>query len=199
MKRRSLLVVVALLCLASLMAAMAFTSATIINAAELKISTTDRSLISLEANTPWSWQDTTGAKDRTVVVKDGELFIQLGKGIDRNPSAPYFWGLQPNSEYQWNPLFTLRNKSAEKVKITLSVTEDLKQYITFGTCGQSNTLNPTWGVQGENFVIDNVPPETGSGMQNIRNICVKVNIPSIANFTPEQINASIVVDAVAIK
>lgn len=197
--KKSLLVVIALLCMASLMAAMAYNTAIVTNAAELKIVNTNDALLTLEANTPWSWQDKTGAKDHTVVVKDGELYIQFGKGIDRDPSKPAFLGLQPNSEYQWNPLFTLRNKSAETIKVTVSANGDLANYVTFGTCGQSTVNNPTWGTKGQPLVIDRIDPETNSGMQNIRNICVKINIQSKTEFTPELISESIVVEALAIK
>lgn len=199
MKKRSLLVVIALLCMASLMASMAYTTAKVTNVAELKVTNTNSALLTLEANTPWSWQDTTGAKDKTVVVKDGELYIQLGKGIAGGNGSPQIYGLQPNSEYQWNPLFTLRNKSAETIKVKISATGELAQYITFGTCGQSSVNDPTWGTQGQSFEIAKLSPETNSGMQNIRNICIKVNIPSKVNFTPEQINESIIVESFAIQ
>ena len=196
--KKSLLLVVILLTVASLMAAMAYTRAAVTNSAELKIVNTNKALVTLEDHTPWSWEDKAGAKDRTVVVKDGELFIQFGKGVDRDGKTPVFYGLQPNSVYEWNPLFTLRNKSAETIRVTVRATGELAQYITFGTCGQSTRLSPNWGKQGEPLVIENIPKEANSGMQNIRNICVKISVPSKVDFTPKQINESIIVEAVAV-
>lgn len=197
--KKSLLSVVFLLATSSAMAAMSYNHATVESASELKVVNTNEALLTLEANTPWSWQDTTGAKDKTAIVKDGELSFQLGKGVDRDGTTEKFYGLQPNSEYQWNPLFTLRNKSAETIQVTLSATGPYAQYITFGTVGQSSVDNPTWGEKGEAFVIDRVTKETNSGMQNIRNIAVKINIPSGHAVSQAAIMGAIVVDSKAIK
>lgn len=196
--KKSLLAVVFLLATSSMMAAMSYNQASVESASELKVVNTNDALLTLEANTPWSWQDTTGAKDNTAVVKNGELFFQLGKGVDRDGTTEKFYGLQPNSEYQWNPLFTLRNKSAETIKVTISASGPYAQYITFGTVGQSTVDNPTWGTKGNAFVIDRVTKESGSGMQNIRNIAVKINIPSGHVVSQTAIMGAIVVESEAI-
>lgn len=194
--KKGLLMVVFLLAISSVMAAMSYNKATVTSASELKVVNTNQALLTLEANTPWSWQDTVGAKDLTAVVKNGELFFQFGKGINGGTGAAEFYGLQPNSEYQWNPLFTLRNKSAETIKVSLSATGDYAQYITFGTVGQGGT--PVWGTKGQPLVIDKVTKETGSGMQNIRNIAVKISLPSGVTVSQTTLLGSIVVGSEAV-
>lgn len=193
--KKGLLVVVVLLAMASFMASMAYNSAKVTNAAQLKVVNTNQALLSLEENTPWSWQSTVGAKDKTVVVKDGELFIQFGKGVDRDGTTAQFYGLQPNSEYVWNPLFTLRNKSAETIKVTVRAEGPFAQYLTFGTTGQNAT--PTWGTKGQSLVIDNISKEINSGMQNIRNIAVKIEIPSGHAVSQTETLGSIIVESEA--
>jgi hypothetical protein len=194
-RKKGLFAVVAALAISSVMAAMAYNSATVTNNTELKIVNTNKALLTLEANTPWSWQSTVGAKDNTVVVKDGELFVQFGKGVDRDGSTPRFYGLQPNSQYVWNPLFTLRNKSAETITVTVSATGTYAQYMTFGTMSQGG--QPTWGTKGEPLTVANIPKETNSGMQNIRNIAVKIDLPSGVTVSDDILKGSIVVNSVA--
>ncbi|WP_308637217.1 hypothetical protein [Paenibacillus silvisoli] len=198
MKKR-LLVVVFLLAISSAMAAMSYNKATVTNAAQLKVVNTNQALLTLEANTPWSWQSTVGAKDQTAVMQNGELFFQFGKGIDGGTGNPVFYGLQPNSEYQWTPLFTLRNKSAETINVTVSATGPFAPYITFGTASQAEAQanSATWGTQGASLTVNNIPKETSSGMQNIRNIAVKINIPSGAAISPDALLGSIVVQSSA--
>jgi hypothetical protein len=197
--KKGLIIVIALLAVASLMAAMAYNSATVTNAAQLKVVSTNKALLTLEPNTPWSWQSTVGAKDKTATVKDGELFFEFGKGVDRDGSTPVFYGLQPNSEYQWNPLFTMRNKSAETIDVTIEATGPFAEFITFGTCGQGNQNNPSWGTIGQPLNIGRVPRETGSGMQNIRNICVKIQVPSGHDLSNTPLDGTILVKALAVE
>ncbi len=196
MKKKGLLMVIVLLAMASFMAAMAYSSAKVTNAAQLKVVNTDQALLTLEDHSPWSWQSTVGSKDKTVVVKDGELFFQFGKGINGGTGAAQFYGLQPNSEYTWNYLFTIRNKSAETLKLTVRLDGPFAQYITLGTTtGQGSGAN--WGTKGQPLVIDTVPPETRSGMQNIRNIALKIEIPSGHPVSATELLGSIIVEAEA--
>lgn len=198
--KKSLLSVVFLLATSSAMAAMSYNQASVESASELKVVSTDQALISLEANTPWSWQSTVGAKDKTTVVKDGELTFQFGKGVDRDGSTAKFYGLQPNSEYEWNPLFTLRNKSAETVKITVRAEGQYKDLISFASVSQAQAQSGdfTWGVQGDNLIIPKVTKESNSGMQNIRNIAVKITVPSGHTISQEELMGSIIVESEAI-
>jgi hypothetical protein len=195
--KKGLLMVVFLLAISSVMAAMSYNKAAVTNASQLKVVNTNQALLTLEANTPWSWQSTVGAKDQTAVMKDGELFFQFGKGINGGSGAPEFYGLQPNSEYQWNPLFTLRNKSAETIKVTISATGPYADLITFGTVGQGGS--PAWGTQGDALVINKVSKEISSGMQNIRNIAVRINVPSGETVSAATLLGSIIVESEAVE
>lgn len=194
--KKGLLMVVLLLAISSVMAAMSYNKATVTNAAELKIVNTDKALVTLQADAPWSWENKVGAKDKTTVMKDGELFFQFGKGINGGTGAAEFHGLQPNSQYQWNHVFTIRNKSAETVKITVRAKGELAKYVTFGSGTRSNT-EPAWGTKGQAYVFDNVGPEIKSGMQNIKSVAVKINIPSGVNISPQDVLGSIVVETEA--
>ncbi|WP_423800231.1 hypothetical protein [Neobacillus sp. SAB-20_R2A] len=194
--KRGLLMVVLLLAISSVMAAMSYNKATVTNAAELKIVNTDQALVTLQADAPWSWENKIGAKDKTTVMRNGELFFQFGKGINGGNGQEEFHGLQPNSVYQWNHVFTLRNKSAETVKVTVRATGEYKQYITFGS-GTRNTSEPVWGTKGQSLVFDNVGPEVKSGMQNVRSVAVKISLPSGVQVSNKELLGSIVVESEA--
>lgn len=197
--KKGLLMVVFLLAISSVMAAMSYNKASVTNASELKVVNSNQALLSLEVDSPWSWQTTVGAKDKTAVLKDGELFFQFGKGINGGTGAEMFYGLQPNSVYEWSPLFTLRNKSAETIKVTVRAEGPYAQYITFGTASNpAGGLAPVWGVQGQPLVITPITKETSSGMQNIRNIAVKISIPSGHAVSTTELMGSIIVESEAV-
>ncbi|HEY2422230.1 MAG TPA: hypothetical protein VGI04_12470 [Neobacillus sp.] len=197
--KKGLLMVVFLLAISSVMAAMSYNKATVTNASELKIVNTNQALVTLSADAPWSWENTIGSKDQTAVMKDGELFFQFGKGINGGTGAAEFHGLQPNSEYQWNHVFTIRNKSAETVKLTVKVVGPYAQYITLGTSNNPRAnQSPAWGVQGQPLVFDKVLKETGSGMQNIRSVAAKITLPSGASISQTALQGSIVVESEAV-
>ncbi|QBP41865.1 hypothetical protein [Paenisporosarcina antarctica] len=195
--KKGLLIVVFLLVMSSVMASMSNNMATVVSATDLKVVNTNEALLTLDANTPWSWQSIVGAKDKTAIVKDGEIYFQFGMGVDRDSSTAKFYGLEPNSEYQWNPLFTVRNKSAETIKVTVRAKGPYAKYMTFGTVSQSTVSNPAWGTRGDALVIDKVSKESGSGMQNIRNIAVKINIPNGQAGSQEVLMGSIIVESEA--
>lgn len=197
--KKGLLLVVFLLAMSSVMAAMSYNKATVTSASELKVVNTDEALLTLEADTPWSWENKIGSKDKTVVVKDGELLFQFGKGVDRDGSTSKFYGLQPSSVYEWNSLFTVRNKSAETVKVTIKATGDYAQYITFGVASnpRANTA-PVWGTKGDSLVFEKVTKESGSGMQNIRTIAVKIDVPKGHKVSPTALLGSIIVESEAV-
>ncbi|MEH7255250.1 hypothetical protein V7111_24390, partial [Neobacillus niacini] len=193
--KKGLLLVVLLLAISSVMAAMSYNKASVTNASELKIVNTNSALVTLQADAPWSWENKIGTKDNTTIMKDGELFFQFGKGINGGTGAAEFHGLQPNSVYQWNHVFTIRNMSAETVKMTVKADGDLAKYITFGVSHNPRTgSEPTWGTQGQALEFDNVTPEKNSGQTNIRNVAVKINIPSGANVSAAKVLGSIIVD-----
>ena len=195
MRRVSILVIVCLLALSGMMAAMAYSNATVTNTGTLTIANTNTALVALSPNPAWSWENKVGIKDGTAYVENGELKFDFGKGALGKP-----WGLQPNSVYEWIPLFELRNMSKEKIKVTVKAEGDFAQYITLGSCGQGQaTGTPAtadWLNQGEalTFVID--PIKNQGDMWHIRNIAVKVCIPSGVDLGP--ISGSIIVEANAI-
>lgn len=191
--KKSLLVVIVLLCMASLMAAMAYNSAKVTSAAELKIVNTNQAILALEPNGHFNWgTNMAGTKDKTVVVKDGELFFQIGKGV-----LDQFRGLQPNSEYVWKSLFTLRNLSNETINVTVRAEGDFAQYITFGSGSQNGVRE--WGEQGQPYTFNNIKPMKAQGdMWIIRNVAVKVSIPSGVKISPQAIVGSIIVESESI-
>lgn len=121
MKKRSLLIVVALLCMASLMAAMAYSTATITNKADLSIVNTSDALLQLYV------KDTSkvGLKDGAAYYDKGNLKFNFDKGLKGNE-----FGLQKNSEYVWfneeegnyYGLFWVYNKSNENLNLNLKAT-----------------------------------------------------------------------------
>lgn len=203
MRKVGIVLIVCLLAVAGIMAAMAYSNATVTNAAQLSIVNTNEALLKLSPNPAWSWTKPPGNKDSTAYIENGELRFNFGKGLNGNQ-----YGLQPNSVYEWIPLFEMRNMSKEKVRVTVTATDDLAKYITLGTCNQGQAIGggspvpghkavANWKNEGETITFD-IPPESNSGMQNIKNIAVKINIPSRDNFSPEIVKASIVVEAIAL-
>lgn len=192
--KKSLLTVAFLLATSSMMAAMSYNQATVESAAELKVVNTNKALLSLETRATWDWENPAGNKDKTSDIKDGQMFIDFGKGLEGN------FGLQPNSEYQWNPLFVVRNKSAETIKATISAEGDYAQYITFGLAKNPKSANPLpeWGIQGQPLVLDDIAIGDLDGMRNIRSIAVKINLPSNVVVSETKLLGSIIVNSEAL-
>lgn len=121
MKRRSLLVVIALLAMASIMASMAYSTAKVTNTADLTVVNTSDALLQLKT------KDITkvGLKDGAATIVDGNLVFNFDKGIGGKT-----FGLQKNSEYEWfndvtgnyYGLFWVYNQSNENIKLNLKAT-----------------------------------------------------------------------------
>lgn len=111
--RKGLMLVVVLLAVASLMAAMAYNTATITNKGDIKVTCTDEALLSLIPN------NGVGNQDETADIEDGNLNIQFGRGNNPSFGGDQNYGLQKNSVYVWDNLFIARNKSAETIKVSL--------------------------------------------------------------------------------
>ncbi|HHY06473.1 MAG TPA: hypothetical protein GX532_05800 [Clostridia bacterium] len=109
MKKKGLVLVIALLCMASLMAAMAYTSAEVQAGYTVSVVNTDKALLALIPNTD---------KDGTAYIdKDGNLVLDFGRiGNEGNLS-----GLQPGSTYEWRGLVDVQNNSQNKIEVDLSV------------------------------------------------------------------------------
>lgn len=119
MKRRGVLLVVALFAVASLMGAMAYNTAQVNSPAALSVVATDQALLSL---CPLGG---LGNLDQTAEVQeDGRLLFQFGRGNNPWFGGDKMYGLQPGSTYTWwqggasnTGLFSIRNKSAETIKL----------------------------------------------------------------------------------
>lgn len=183
--KKGLLMVIVLLSMASFMAAMAYSSATITNAAKLKVVNTNDALLALE-NTA-SWSSTVGFKDKTVKIVNGELFFQFGNGVN-NSGGEQFHGLQPNSTYEWNYLFTVKNKSAETINVKISLDGPLAQYITLGVTRGEGT-GAYWIGKSAPLELNNI---TSNGLKNI---ALKIDMPQNSSFTASEILGSIIVEA----
>jgi len=161
----------------------------------LTIANTNSALVALSPNPAWSWQNKVGIKDGTAYVENGELKFDFGKGALDKPR-----GLQPNSVYEWIPLFELRNMSKEKIKVTVKVEGDFAQYITLGTCSQDQaTGTPAtadWLNQGEALTFEINPMNAQGDMWIIRNVAVKISVPSGVDLG--KVSGSIIVEANAI-
>jgi hypothetical protein len=112
--KKGLLLVIVLLCVAGLMAAMAYTSATVTNASTITVTNTNAALLALipQLNTAVGNQDGTASIDA-----NGKLFFNFAKGF-----GGATFGLQRSSTYEWHSLFSAKNNSEET--IALKVKQD---------------------------------------------------------------------------
>jgi hypothetical protein len=106
MKKKGLALVVVLLCMASLLAAMAYTSAEVKASYTIKVTDSASSILALNFDSSVAAGECTG-----VVDTDGKLRITFGKDN---------CGLQPCSTYKWDGLVTLTNKSTKPIKVTVT-------------------------------------------------------------------------------
>ncbi|MGI6113833.1 MAG: hypothetical protein ACOYEJ_06895 [Mahellales bacterium] len=126
--RKGLILVVVLLCVASLMAAMAYTTAEVNNPATMSIVNSNEALLRM-----YPWSGRTGTKDATCFIgDDGVMHFNFGAGYgDAKGQASY--GFQPDSVYKWGQLFRVYNMSNDKVQFTIE--NDGLKYITVATHG----------------------------------------------------------------
>lgn len=114
--RKGLMLVVVLLAVASMMAAMAYTSATVRSDMSVTIADTDSSLLAL----------IKGDHNATTYVAVGHkslakvLNIDLSKGYDNGA-----FGLQADSIYTWEDLFKVKNNSENAVNVTIKLVSAL--------------------------------------------------------------------------
>ena len=113
--KKSLLVVIALLAMASLMAAMAFTSASLRNTAAFTVKNTNEALLAIEAgNHNAAGYSTNG---RT----SNHLVIDWAKGFENES-----FGVQKGSLYIWEKLFKVTNNSENSVLVKIKIPFDSK-------------------------------------------------------------------------
>jgi peroxiredoxin family protein len=119
MKKKGLVLVIALLCMASLMAAMAYTSAEVKAGYTVRVVNTNEALLALIPND----KDADGT---AYVDGNGNLVLDFGRiGNEGN-----FSGLQPGSTYEWQELVTLKNNSQNKIQVNLTVDGEATEYLT---------------------------------------------------------------------
>lgn len=106
--KKSLLLVVSLLAIASLMAAMAYSNANVTNATTMEVVNTNEALLALEPS------DMKGNADENAYVDGGVLKFDFSKGLNGQS-----FGLQPNSHYHWDPLFKVTNNSNETIDFAI--------------------------------------------------------------------------------
>ncbi|MGI6604959.1 MAG: hypothetical protein ACOX2S_08005 [bacterium] len=113
--KKGVLVVVALLAIASVMAAMAYTSAQVRNDMNLKLVDTTEALLALTAgNHEAAYYKGYGADNYTQV-----LAIDLSRGLNGEE-----FGVQPFSTYIWNELFNVKNNSENAVMVKIRTEPD---------------------------------------------------------------------------
>ena len=152
--RKGLIIVVALLAMASVMAAMAYNSATVTSAQTLKVTSTDKALLSLVPKPV----NKIGNKDVTAYVhNDGTLHFNFGASGLRKEGFP---GLQPGSTYTWDDLFAIHNRSAENLRVTVNVTGRLGNYITIYSDNEHKAVYDASGPRTFNVSSDSQHPLT---------------------------------------
>ena len=131
MRKVGILVIIGLLAITGVMAAMAYNEAVVTNDATMIVENTSESLLALQL------RDTEeGNQDGAAWIgEDGRLYFDFSKGYqyyERNQ-----WGFQPGSTYTWDALFTVKNKSTERIVTTIDV-EDMPyisiSYVHGGAC-----------------------------------------------------------------
>jgi hypothetical protein len=161
MKRRSLLIVVALLCMASLMAAMAFTSASVTSDAKFTVANSDEALLALVPGEHAAAEIGGGHPSNAQ-----RLVINWDKGVDGED-----FGIQPYSTYLWEDLFAVRNNSENPIHVEVYLDPDLAPVNVF--FAQTRVADRWANVANEPLEFDlqpggeewiNTKFESGSGM-----------------------------------
>lgn len=182
--KKGILLVVALLALSTVMAAFAFSSATIDSGASLTVKASDESLIAL---IPADINE-VGSKDGAATIVDGELAIDLAKGLNGGK-----FGVQGDSTYNWDHLFSVKNNSNETIEFTITKDGwgfDTKANIYLGAFDNGvkkefyNRSNHKSGVVvlspgEESIVYLNIETEKGAKMQE-RPATLTVNATAVA-------------------
>ena len=113
MRRYGLLLMVLVLATASLLAAAAYNTAVVTNAASMTVVETDDALLALTPGTDG---------DQTARIINGQLVINFDRGmVGAYPTVLGNRGLQPNSVYTWNDLFTVRGRSNNVLKYKIDL------------------------------------------------------------------------------
>lgn len=121
MKKKGLLLVVALLALSGLMAAMAYSTAVVKNGSQIVINNTNKALLEISS------AGNGAINDGTVQIVDGEAVFNFGRGKDGK-----MFGFQPNSVYFYEYFMHVKNNTANPVEVEISL-ENFGAYAQFIT------------------------------------------------------------------
>ena len=110
MKRKGILLIVALFAVASLMAAMAYSNVLVDNDTNLTVVSTDNALLRISP---------LDDADGTAFIENGRLKINFNKGTSEAQ------GLQPGSEYTWNRLFLVSNHSNNTYNLRVKLLDNI--------------------------------------------------------------------------
>lgn len=174
MKKQGLLLVVALLALAGLMAAMAFTSANVKGNMTLSVVNTSEALLALTKGEHAAAYYTDLTHDNKQMAST--LNINLNRGNGGN------FGLQRNSTYVWDDLFQVTNNSDKTVEVTVSINRDKGPYIYLKT-------GSSW-ANGPSVTFELAPGAS-------RWVDMKVHTVTELRVAPTSYNHDLVVSAVA--
>ena len=171
--KKGLVMVVLLLAISSIMAAMSYTSATVTSAMSGTVINTNEALLALDKGS-----------HKATTIDNGVLKIDFNKGnVTSMPVKSY--GLQKQSEYIWNGLFTIKNNSENVVDATIktenNLPRDVKLYVKIG--------NSTWTeiTSTNSFTHSNLP--IAFKTNNTHQVAVDVKVvvgsnASLGNFAP---------------
>jgi hypothetical protein len=165
MKKKSLILVLVLLCMASLMVAMAYASAEVQAGYTVKVAASDKALLALAPH--------ANNGKIAYIDKQGNLVLDFGRVGDDQ------FGLQPGSTYKWSNLVDVTNNSADTVTVNLEVSGDLARNLTItdnpGNNGQeikNTVLAPGWNNRLMLTFIVTIPENAEIGTDLIGSIIV---------------------------
>lgn len=178
MRKKGLLLVVALLALSGLMAAMAFTNARVEGKMSLKVVNTNEALLALTlGNHMAAYLADTEPGIKGTVASVLKINLNKGKG-----GAEY--GLQRDSKYEGHDLFKVTNNSENKVSVTVSVDREKGEPYIYLKTGSS------WS-NGSKITFTLEPGES-------KWIDIQVHTPYELRIPPKSFSWEMVVSAVAV-
>lgn len=161
MRRKGLLLVISLLALATLMAAMSFSSATVQAKANLSITNQADGLVGLLPG-----DGTTSS--------NGDLLMDFTDGTNDK-------GIQPGSVYTWDKLFIIKNNSKKDIVVNISDMDGLNQYVKVNFTANGQDFNGTslTITPGEELAVNATIDATGLGsdaaMLNGKKFTIKID------------------------
>ena len=177
--KKSLLMVVLMLAMSSLMAAMSYSSATVTSAMTGSVKSTTESLLALNVG-----------KHKATTIDAGVLKIDFNKGnVTSMPVSTY--GLQKQSEYVWNELFSVKNNSENKINATIKLENNLPTGVQMFAKVEGGTWTDITNTNG--LVIDDIPVAFKTLTLHEKKVDVKVVVSpnaSLGNFNPNLVVAA---------